>query len=174
MQQWGSLDFLYIWHFLIPFLHFDPASGHLFLTRSTLNEAGRSFLKWLRVVTRVPMRMCQHTAKQLRKRCDKVMLWTKRCIQTAEKERIGSKCFHVLIFVYPWCISKPTISSKISAVYGVCGDWGVEEEACFIWRFSVICTKKKDTSPAVRHQNDICFSHLHSRIAFFHIYSKNV
>lgn len=106
MQQWGSLDFLYIWHFLIPFLHFHPDSGHSFLTRSTLSEAGRSFLKWLHLVTGVPMLMCQHTTKQLRTRPllgrgDKVMLWTKRCIQTGEKERSGSKCLRMLIFVYP-------------------------------------------------------------------------
>lgn len=163
--------------FWSPFLQFRPDSGHSFLTRSTLSEAGRSFLKWLHLVTGVPMLMCQHTTKQLRTRLrlgrgDKVMLWTKRCIQTGEKERSGSKCLHVLIFVYPWCISIPTISSSVLfTVFVVIEVW--RKKLFHLMNFCNLY-KKKDTSPTVRHQNDICFSHLHSRIDFFHIYSKNV
>lgn len=75
---------------------------------------------------------------------DKVMLWTKRWIQAAAREGIGSKCLHLLIFVQPRCISISSISFKIIAVYGVCGDWGVKEEAFFHLIHFCNLYKKKD------------------------------
>lgn len=161
MQQRGSSDFLCIWHFLIPSLHVDPAGGHLFLTRSTLNEAGAELLE---VVARGDPECQRWSANTPWKDWggDRVTLWTP---ETRPGRRgvvagvsIGS------FFLYPRCISIPVVPFEISAVYRVCGDWGVEEEALNHLMDFCNLYKKGDTSAAVRHEHDVCFSHLHSRI----------